>query len=100
MTSLTTVGVAFMSRDQAATSSISVGSSSPLPVLLTRRDTGQNRTRSSVAGTGRVMARPAYGGLRSCESCRWIDVRRWHREGRLSPTLLVRTIAGGGKLRG
>jgi hypothetical protein len=30
------------------------------------------------------MARPAYGGRRTCESCRWIDVRRWHREGRLS----------------
>ena len=31
------------------------------------------------------MARPAYGGRRTCESCRWIDVRRWHREGRLRP---------------
>jgi hypothetical protein len=30
------------------------------------------------------MARPAYGGRRTCESCRWIDGRRWHREGRLS----------------
>jgi hypothetical protein len=30
------------------------------------------------------MARPAYGGHRTCESCRWIDVRLWHREGRLS----------------
>jgi hypothetical protein len=31
------------------------------------------------------MARPAYpyGGRTTCESCRSIDVRRWHREGRL-----------------
>lgn len=29
------------------------------------------------------MARPAYGGRRTCESCISIDVRRWHREGRL-----------------
>ena len=34
----------------AATSSMSVGSSSPLPVLLTRLDTGHMRTRSSAAG--------------------------------------------------
>jgi hypothetical protein len=32
------------------------------------------------------MARPAYGGHRTtCESCTSIDVRRWHREGRLHP---------------
>jgi hypothetical protein len=30
------------------------------------------------------MARPAYGGRTTCESCNWIDVRRWHREGRLA----------------
>lgn len=29
------------------------------------------------------MVRPAYGGRRTCESCVSIDVRRWHREGRL-----------------
>jgi hypothetical protein len=29
------------------------------------------------------MARPAYGGRTTCESCRSIDVRRWHREDRL-----------------
>jgi len=29
------------------------------------------------------MARPAYGGRTTCESCVSIDVRRWHREGRL-----------------
>jgi hypothetical protein len=29
------------------------------------------------------MARPAYGGRKTCESCTSIDVRRWHREGRL-----------------
>jgi hypothetical protein len=29
------------------------------------------------------MARPAYGGRPTCEGCRSIDVRRWHREGRL-----------------
>jgi len=29
------------------------------------------------------MARQAYGGRPTCESCRSIDVRRWHREGRL-----------------
>jgi hypothetical protein len=31
------------------------------------------------------MARPAYGGRTTCESCSSIDVRRWHREGRLRP---------------
>jgi hypothetical protein len=31
------------------------------------------------------MARPAYGGRATCESCKSIDVRRWQREGRLSP---------------
>ncbi len=29
------------------------------------------------------MARPAYGGRPTCEGCASIDVRRWHREGRL-----------------
>src|SRR4029453_19109845 len=29
------------------------------------------------------MARPAYGGRTTCESCKSIDVRRWQREGRL-----------------
>jgi hypothetical protein len=29
------------------------------------------------------MARPAYGGGPTCESYNSIDVRRWHREGRL-----------------
>jgi hypothetical protein len=29
------------------------------------------------------MARPAYGGRATCESCASVDVRRWHREGRL-----------------
>jgi hypothetical protein len=29
------------------------------------------------------MARPAYGGRTTCESCTSIDVRRWHRQGRL-----------------
>ncbi len=29
------------------------------------------------------MARPAYGGRTTCESCPSIDVHRWHREGRL-----------------
>jgi hypothetical protein len=31
------------------------------------------------------MARPALGGRATCESCTSIDVRRWHREGRLCP---------------
>jgi hypothetical protein len=30
-----------------------------------------------------LMARPAYGGGPTCEGCTSIDVRRWHREGRL-----------------
>jgi hypothetical protein len=30
------------------------------------------------------MGRPAYGARSTCESCKSIDVRRWHREGRLS----------------
>jgi hypothetical protein len=30
------------------------------------------------------MGRPPYGARTACESCRSIDVRRWHREGRLS----------------
>jgi hypothetical protein len=29
------------------------------------------------------MGRPAYGARNTCESCSSIDVRRWHREGRL-----------------
>ena len=29
------------------------------------------------------MARPAYGGRPTCESCKSINVRRWHREDRL-----------------
>jgi hypothetical protein len=29
------------------------------------------------------MARPAYGGRPTCEGCRSVDVRRWHRERRL-----------------
>src|SRR5262249_30086587 len=29
------------------------------------------------------MGRPAYGGRITCESCKSIDVRRWHRGGRL-----------------
>jgi hypothetical protein len=29
------------------------------------------------------MSRPAYGGRTTVESCKSIDVRRWHREGRL-----------------
>jgi hypothetical protein len=29
------------------------------------------------------MARPAYGRRPTCEGCKSIDVRRWHREGRL-----------------
>src|ERR1700719_86843 len=40
-------------RRHAATSSTSVGSSSPVPVLLTRRDTGHMRTRSSHAHVAR-----------------------------------------------
>jgi hypothetical protein len=28
------------------------------------------------------MARPSYGGRPTCEGCKSIDVRRWHREGR------------------
>jgi hypothetical protein len=30
------------------------------------------------------MGRPAYGGRATCESCKSIDVRRWHRNGLLS----------------
>src|SRR6516165_3820101 len=26
-----------------------------------------------------MMARPAYGGRTTCESCRSLDIRRWHR---------------------
>jgi hypothetical protein len=29
------------------------------------------------------MARPSYGGRPTCEGCKSIDVRRWHREGQL-----------------
>jgi hypothetical protein len=31
------------------------------------------------------MARPAYGGRTTCESCASIDVREWQRKGRLRP---------------
>jgi len=30
------------------------------------------------------MGRPAYGARTTCESCRTIDVRRWHRDGCLA----------------
>jgi hypothetical protein len=33
------------------------------------------------SGGGEQMARPAYGGRTTCESCIRIDVRRWHRGG-------------------
>ena len=29
------------------------------------------------------MGRPPYGARTACESCKSIDVRRWHRDGRL-----------------
>ena len=32
-----------------------------------------------------LMARPPYGARTICESCKSIDVRRWHRKGLLSP---------------
>jgi hypothetical protein len=31
------------------------------------------------------MARPYGSGRTTCESCKSLDVRRWHREGRLRP---------------
>ena len=34
---------------------------------------------------GTIMGRPAYGGRTTCEECKSVDVRRWHREGRLQP---------------
>jgi hypothetical protein len=37
------------------------------------------------------MTRPAYGGRQTCESLRSIDVRRWHREGRLKAGELFAT---------
>ena len=40
---------------------------------------------SGVLPAGHLMARPAYGGRTTCESCPSIDVRQWHREGRLYP---------------
>src|SRR6266571_2119829 len=38
-----------------------------------------------VVKGGELMARPAYGGRPNCESYHSIDLRRWHREGRLQP---------------
>jgi hypothetical protein len=40
-------------------------------------------TVNAEGGRVELMARPAYGGRTTCESCASIDVRRWHREGRL-----------------
>ena len=40
---------------------------------------------NSYPARGHLMARPAYGGRTTCESCPSIDVRQWHREGRLYP---------------
>ena len=37
------------------------------------------------------MARDAYGGRTTCESCQSIDVRRWHRAGRLKPGQIFST---------
>ena len=38
---------------------------------------------SDNSSRGKLMARPAYGGRTTCESCSSIDVRHWHRDGRL-----------------
>ena len=39
----------------------------------------------SIIQAGSLDARRAYGGRTTCESCPSIDVRQWHREGRLHP---------------
>src|SRR5229473_2441519 len=44
------IAEAGLDRHYPATSSIRVGSSSPVPVLLTRLETGHRRMRSSAAG--------------------------------------------------
>ena len=36
-----------------------------------------------IASVNDLMARPIRGGRTTCESCAWIDVRQWHRQGRL-----------------
>src|SRR5215467_12864980 len=47
------------------------------------------------------MARPAYGGRTTCESCPSIDVRQWHREGWLYPgQQFPWSWTGGGKPAG
>jgi hypothetical protein len=40
---------------------------------------------TASAERGVLMARPAYGGRTTCESCTSIDIRRWHHQGRLRP---------------
>ena len=59
-----------LTKHQAATSSISVGSSSPPPVLLTRRDTGHMQRRPSPAGLrSSVPAAPfSHGPILSLSS--------------------------------
>jgi hypothetical protein len=40
------------------------------------------------------MGRPYGSGRVICESCIWIDVRRWHREGRLHARATASRIRG------
>jgi hypothetical protein len=62
-------GTVFSTKNQTTTSSISVGSSSPVPVLLTRLDTGHMRRRSSAAGSSSsVPASPFSHGPTSAFS--------------------------------
>jgi hypothetical protein len=38
---------------------------------------------TAIAGLEVNLSRWPFGGRDTCESCKSIDVRRWHREGRL-----------------
>jgi hypothetical protein len=57
----------------------------PLPSWASRRTPtccGMLVATSSIS-MGGLMARPVLGGRATCESCPSIDVREWHRQGRL-----------------
>jgi hypothetical protein len=41
--------------------------------------------REQTTSEGDLIARPALGGRMICESCPSIDMRQWHRQGRLFP---------------
>ena len=62
---------------QATTSSMSVGSSSPVPVLLTRRGTGHMRRRFSAAGQRTSAPTVQFSHGRTSASSSTTGIRLW-----------------------